>query len=317
MKLILANILYRTHGTDEGEQLQAGLALAGWTLAGFGYGDGCVDVPTLLDRHKPGVVLVQAREDWDAASPGCFDKRVSFKNIAALAQHPSFKVQVVKDCPGRHDRRQAWCAEIKADALLTYYHSDSTVPLSPWMADYPRIRHRHTIGADTVKALDFPAQRARCIVSGAMNREMYPLRTRVMEHAKMLGVDLLRHPGYGCIGNRNADYLRTLSQYKVSVACASRFGFALRKQLESLAAGCVVVTDLPEYDGWPWLDDAMIRVPIDATAAQLREAIDRGESQWSPERAERQWQAAIEHYDWKLRGVELSEAILKAAQVPV
>jgi hypothetical protein len=33
-KLVLANIDYRRHMTDEGEQLQAGLEAAGWILAG-------------------------------------------------------------------------------------------------------------------------------------------------------------------------------------------------------------------------------------------------------------------------------------------
>ena len=57
-KLVLANRDYLTHITDEGEQLQSGLAHAGWILAGYGYGDGCTDVSTLIARYKPSIVFV-------------------------------------------------------------------------------------------------------------------------------------------------------------------------------------------------------------------------------------------------------------------
>lgn len=314
MNLVLSNILYQQHGTDEGNQLQGGLALAGWLLCGYGYHEGCVDVRQILDKHKPSVVLVQAREDFDASSPGTFDKRVSFKNIDALASHPEiFKIQVVKDCPGRHDRREAWCNEIKADALLTYYHHDSVVPLSPWMEKYPLIRHRHTIDKHAVNDLPFSRNRKRCIVSGAMNREVYPLRTLAMNNAKSLGVEVLTHIGYGCIGNRNTDYLLKLCQYKVSIACSSRFGFSLRKLTEAAAAGCMVVTDLPKYDSLPWLDDALIRLPQGANLQHLQGAIDEAERTWTPEKAESFRALAMEHYDWQTNGTELSETIIKVA----
>lgn len=311
--IVLANSSYATHGTDEGQQLQESLRLAGWTLCGFGYGDDTVDVPKILARHQPSIVVVQAGEDWRADSRGCFDKRVSFKHIEALAGYPGYKVQVVKDCPGKYDRRRAWCEEIKADALLTYYHCDAVLPLSPWMAGYPRIRHRHTIDGQVAKAIHFKADRKRAIVSGAINREVYPLRSLVVEHANLLGVAILKHPGYGCIGPRSSDYLRKLSEYKVSVACSSKYGFALRKLLESAAAGCVVVTDLPDFDRLPWLEDALIRVPARAGIDAVRAAINISESLWTPELADSLRARAIEYYDYKVCGVALSEAIIRAS----
>lgn len=111
--LVLANWDHRNHITDEGLQLELGLELAGWTLAGYRYSNGCVeipqDVPQLLDYYKPKVVLVSAREDWDYDSPGCFDKRCAFVGIEELAKRSDiFKIAVVKDCPGAYDRRKAW-----------------------------------------------------------------------------------------------------------------------------------------------------------------------------------------------------------------
>jgi hypothetical protein len=314
MNIVLANSLYKQHSTDEGDQLQEGLRLAGFRLVGYGYEDDCTDVKTILERYNPEIVVIQAREDWDENSPGCFDKRVSFTNMSALATHPSFKIHVVKDCPGAHDRRKAWCEEVKTDAILIYYHPNSVLSHSPWMANYPLIRHRHTIDPEAVRAWRTVANRLRGVVSGAISQRVYPLRTMVSNSAVMYGVEKMRHPGYGNIGSKSAQYIIGLSQYKVSVACSSVYGFNLRKILESAAAGCMVVTDLPEYDDLPWLNESLVRVRQGAQYNEVRKAIDDAAKKWSMQSAEHQRNMAIEHYDYVKCGKETAQKIIELSK---
>jgi hypothetical protein len=104
------------------------------------------------------------------------------------------------------------------------------------------------------------------MVSGAASNA-YPLRQRVIRDALDLGVDVLRHPGYGNQGPRTPEYMRHLAGYKVHVATASMYGFALRKIIESVAMGCTVVTDLPAYDVLPEIDGALVQGPADGEHA--------------------------------------------------
>src|SRR5262245_15955299 len=97
--------------SDEGMQLQRGLEAAGWTLAGAGFGDGCRDVVELIDRHRPAVVLVQDKRDWDARNAGgCFNPHITFKHLEALAAHDDiYKIAVIKDAASMQSYHQAFC----------------------------------------------------------------------------------------------------------------------------------------------------------------------------------------------------------------
>ena len=309
MNIVLANESYKHHVTSEGEQLQAGLQLAGFTLVGHGY-DGLTDVRSILAKYDPKVVVIQAREDWDKNSAGCFDKQVSYTNIGALATHPCFKVHVVKDCAGTHDRRKAWCEEVKADAVLIYYHPKSVLANSPWLAEYPLLRHRHTIDPADLDWKNDPI-RLRGVVSGAISQRVYPLRTLASNSAMMFGLQKLKHPGYGNLGSRSADYIRQLSRFKVSVACSSVYGFSLRKITESAAAGCIVVTDLPEYDDLPHLNDALVRVRRGAQHNELRMAINDAARKWTAFAADHQRNMAIAHYDYVKCGAVTAKKIIE------
>lgn len=307
--LVLANIDLCNHVTSEGEQLQSGLEAAGWTLAGFGYGDGCVDVPTLLERQQPRIVLVTAREDWDETSTGCFNKHCSFKRIDALASHHDiFKVAVVKDCPGAVDRRKGWCEEIKADAVVIYYHEQSMLKVSPWLKDYRLIRTWHSIDSEFTSNLNLIKPRANGIVTGAVS-SAYPLRQLATQRADWFGLDTKKHPGYKPNGPQTQDYLRHLSKYKVHLATASMWGFSLRKIFESVAVGCTPITNLPSYDELPEIDSALIRIPDSIKPESLRAVIDEAVNAWDQQQrlffASRCW----EFYDWRVRGKALSEEL--------
>src|SRR5262245_39462086 len=131
MKLMLANIDYRSHMTNEGDELQRGMEAAGWHLSGKGFDDEQM-VPTLLHRHRPTHVLVHDKRDWDPANQGCYRDDVAFGRIDALADCEAFVMGVVKDAGSQIKYHQEFIKEIKADAILTYYHKDSILPWAPW-----------------------------------------------------------------------------------------------------------------------------------------------------------------------------------------
>lgn len=306
-KLVLANIDYRRHMTDEGEQLQLGLEAAGWTLVGVGYGGGCRDVPQLLERYRPEMVLVSDKRDWDPVNSGSFRKDIGFTNLSELSKHPEvFKMCVVKDAGGMHDYHRRFCEEISADAIVTYYHDLSVLPLNRWMLDYPTIRTYHTI--DATLNLHLPHDRKRAVVSGAIG-DVYPLRRTVALNRQQLGVDLMGHPGYSNKGCVTPGYLKALAGYRVHVATASKFGFALRKIIESVAVCATPVTNLPVHDCLPGIDKALVRINDNASLREIRDAIDYADRGWDIH--ERATFAAIakDLYDYRAMGVRLSAAI--------
>lgn len=296
--------------TDEGEQLQAGLRHAGWTLAGYGYDDDCCDVPELLERHKPDVVFVQDARDWDPRSRGCFDPRVSFTNVGALRLCPAFKVIVVKDAGSVVQYQRDFADAIRADAAIIYYHPRSVLAVAPWLAGYRLIRTYHSVDTRVIDQIDLTQPRKRCLISGAISG-VYPLRRDVWRKSHAWDIDRLRHPGYGNAGCVTNDYLRTLAGYKAHVATASRYGFALRKIVESVAVGCTPVTNLPAYDVLPEIDAALIRVPSES--GSVRSAVDAAERDWNFDSAMRYAVKAASFYDWRAAGLRLSESICRMA----
>lgn len=305
-KIVLANVDYRQHMTSEGNELQLGLEAAGWTLVGFGYGDGCRDVPTLLDRYKPTAVLISDKRDWDPSSTGAFRKDIGFTNLGALSQHADiFKVCVVKDAGGQQDYHRRFCEEVQAGGIVTYYHDRSVRPLNPWMMGYPTIRTYHSVDGMLRRET---VNRKRAVVSGALSG-VYPLRQMAVLNAGRLGLAILRHPGYSNRGSRTADYLKEISGYKVHVATASRFGFALRKIIESVLVGTTPVTDLPEYDVLPGIDKALVRVSPTVSVAELRAAIDYAERTWNVDERRQYAEAAARLYDFRATGKALDSAI--------
>lgn len=311
-KIVLANIDYQRHTTNEGEELQAGLEAAGWKLSGFGY-DGLLNVSEILDTYRPEDIFVQDKRDWDAHNGGCFDKRVSFRDIGALAAYrQGFKIGVVKDAGSMIDYHQRFIQEIGADAVVTYYHDESVLPLSPWLRRYKRIRTYHSIDAAVINRLPVwrnPEGRGRAVVSGARNASVYPLRQRVFQHAEGLRVMPLTHPGYGNGGTHTFKYLDMLRRFKVHIATASKYGFALRKIIESVAVGTTPVTDLPAYDELPGIDRALVRIAPNATGAEIKDAIDHAENAWDVEERKMYAERALHFYNWIAIGKRLSTHI--------
>lgn len=260
----------------------------------------------LIDRYQPSVVLISDKRDFDPLMQGAFNKNIGFRGLSELAKHPEiFTLATIKDAGGQFDYHRAFCEEVKADAILVYYHDRSVRPLNPWMMGYPTIRTYHSVDGMLRRET---VNRKRAVVSGALSG-VYPLRQMAVLNAGRLGLTILRHPGYSNRGSRTADYLKEISGYKVHVATASRFGFALRKIIESVLVGTTPVTDLPEYDVLPGIDKALVRISPNVSVAELKDAIDYAERTWNAEERRQYAETAAKLYDFRATGKALDSAI--------
>lgn len=333
-RLVLGNAAYRKlfgickgHMTDEQAQLQDGLVHAGWTIAGPSFNPykerylpahasiiEASDVRTILDKAKFDTVFIQDPRDMQAESGGCFDKWTNFYGIGALKHYSAYKVVSFKDAAVAIDYQRDFAASVGASALATYYHRDSIKLTSVWAEDYIHIRHYHCVDADYIKTLNLYKDRRRGLVSGHTSPFFYPLRHEVVRRAHSWNIDVQPHPGWNNHGCRVPEYLELLTHYKVHVATCTRYGHALRKIIESVCCGCACVTNLPEYDCLPVIDDWLIRIPLHAEINQVREAIDKAESEWNQEQAIARAEAACDYYDFKADAKRLDQSIRDAIQ---
>jgi hypothetical protein len=306
MNVVLANRDYETHMSTEGNELQLSLEYAGWWLSGRGY-DGVQDCREIIERYQPQMIFVQDCRDWLPTSEICYRKDGAFTNLAAIGESGIPAFTVLKDAAGWHET-QFWCASmIHATALALYYHPAVVDNVAPWSRHYPKIRMHHTIDISVLPpALDRP--RRRGLVSGA-RASCYPVREMAFDQAGYLSIDVLPHPGYGNYRSFTPGYLETLVNYKVHVATASDYGFALRKIIESVACGCTPITNLPEIDILPAIDDALIRIPSTISKSRLRQIIDEAEYQWNVEERLEYARRARHYYDWRVMGQRLSLAM--------
>jgi hypothetical protein len=310
-EVVLGNVDYRQHMTTEGDQFQTGLQVAGWIVAGRGFDD-LVDVPTILGRYQPRRIVVHDPRDWDPTSPIAFRKDVGFQRFRVLKDAAAFKAVVVKDAASSLAYQAKMYHGIRADAAITYYHDRSVQRHAPWLRNVPLIRTYHSIDADDLATIPHQLDRRAVVVSGALSKA-YPLRQRVVRDARVLGVDVIPHPGYGNRGARTPAYCRQIAQYRVAIATASMYGFALRKIIEGVAVGCTVVTDLPAYDVLPEIDGALIRVPSTINPPELAGVITAAVFAWDPVRAAMWAARARAFYDYRAIGRRLSTALYLAA----
>lgn len=315
MNVVFANIDYEKHTTDEGNQFQLGLHADGWTLVGRGYRDEEVDTIRLLEKYEPEMVVVHDKRDWDPANGGCFRKDVGFTRIEALADYPGFVTCVLKDAGSMKDYHRRFVEEINADAVICYYHPDVVRSLNGWLKA-PIIRTYHSIDASLCRRLVRRTLRNKAVVTGATSAA-YPLRTRFMKFALRyphLGISVVGHPGYHNRGTDTPSYLNMLASYRVHVATASVYGFALRKIIESVALGCTPVTNLPAFDKLPGIDDALFRVQPNASVTDVMRAVERANAEWDYDERLSYAQKAWTYYDWPVIGRRLSGLLHEAAR---
>lgn len=300
----------KRHTTSEGWELFAAVESAGYILCGHKLTVDTTDVPTILERTNPGTVLVQCAREW-ATLPGDFREPLAkFRNVEALASRPDvFKAYVAKDAHSRIADCRGAAEAIGAHAFVHYYHPAVVAHLAGYVRPEHLIRTWHSI--DQAIVPPFKAVRTGYgLVSGAVS-SVYPLRKRIIENRHRLPrVAVQAHPGYHRKGCATPAYLELLSQYRVSICTSSIYGYALRKIVESTAAGCIVVTDLPVDEVMPGgIDANLVRVDVNIGERELGTLLNRLYREWDADKQKEMAARAVAWYDFREVGKRLAADI--------
>lgn len=317
----LAVASMKEHVTREGWDLFAGLEEGEYTLAGWGlstYGghenshtmDSLTDARRILEWTQPSTVVIQDKREWTGKTAGRgFDKRESFTNLKALRDRPDvFKAYVLKDAHSDGPLHVEAAQEAGVHAWIVYYHPCIVARLAPFVRPEHLIHTYHTTDRDLVPAYT-AASRAGTVISGALSGA-YPLRQRLAkELAGRSGFTVLKHPGYGRNGCRTPEYLKTLSRFKVAVCTSSKWGYLLKKIVEGVACGCVVVTDLPADEVIPEIDAAVVRISPDMPTTGVEGLCRHLADEYDPDRQAHYARKAVERFNWRVEGRRLAGAI--------
>lgn len=285
-EVFLASKFFEVHTTSESYQLQERLGECGYSLYGRGYPGHRNEtrVPLIVERENPKTVIVQDKREWDRDSDICWNKALHFERSECLAEHDDiFKVTILKDAHQNPEYHRRAAEEIGCHAWICYYHPRLVHAFAPYVRMGHLIRTYHSVNPAEVPEFTDSGRADRAILSGAISKEAYPLRHRLRGLCHELPMmSVLHHPGYHPKGHKTPDYLKELSKYKVSICTASVYGYALRKIIESVACGCVVVTDLPVDEVLPGIDEALIRVHPDISAASMNELLAKLIREYNP-----------------------------------
>lgn len=312
-QIALALESYNRHMTDEGEQLQRGWERCGVDLWGYDFPAprNCTNVKSIIESQNPAVCFIQDNRDWDRKKSSCFVKQASFTNLRYLRFHNNiFRVALCKDA---HSPERQFYQRVVPHAVLVYYHPEIVCHLSSCLRPEHCIRIYHSV--DRMDVPEFSTvDRSGILLSGAIIPRVYPLRFSLRSNwrrhgREKTGVTLKPHPGYNAKGSHTKTFLRELSRFKVSICTTSIYGYSLRKIIESVACGCVVVTDLPIDDVLPEIDDALIRVTKDMRPADIFDLCREHESKYDSDKAKHFADKAKQYYDWRASGRRQIEAV--------
>lgn len=303
----------KRHTSDEGWQIFAGLQHAGYELCGARLDPpyNMTRVPLVLANFVPGVVVMQDQREWDNAHRDFRDPHANFRDHQVLAQHPDvFKLTILKDSHQRPGYHRESAESIGCHAWIVYYHPRIVTHLAPYVRPEHIVRVYHTIDPAIVPEYS-PEGRSGCLLSGAVSRA-YPWRQLLVENVRHLPeTTLLPHPGYHRRGCVTPEFLKTLTRYKVAICTASMYGYALRKIVEATASGAIVISDLPQDERLPMIDENIVRVPPGTSPQALAVILSRIYRDYDAER--QAWFAAkaLEWYDFREAGCRLVADIEK------
>lgn len=306
------------HMSDEGWQLMLGLKGSNYVLCSGKEAEGIDfvsgDVRLMLSRVSPSVVVVQDKREW-------FSSRLAtavetFYNVYDLRKRKDvFKVTVIKDSHHNPRFHRESAEEIGCHAWICYYHPEIVCRLAPYVRKEHLIRVYHTVNPRLVPEYKEDERRG-CLISGAQQRSVYPMRWILRGHyGKLPDAHLLSHPGYHCRGSNTPDFLQVLSRFKVAVCTSSIYGYSLRKLVEATACGCRVITDLPADDPLPYIDENLERIDLEPQGTflqRMKDLLERLYETYDPNRQARLAKVAKEYYSYHNAGMRLFEAVERA-----
>jgi hypothetical protein len=298
----------KRHMTDEGWQLFAGLERAGYALAGRRLPLDEVEVPKIINRLNPDVVVVQDKREWDVQH-AWQDKTARFLNHEELAKREDiFKLTVAKDAHYKVGYDLRFAEEIGCHAWIVYYNPAVLCRVAPYLRPRHLVRTWHSVDASTVPDYS-PGGRDGCLLSGAASG-VYPLRRLLIKKRhKLPKTTYLPHPGYHANGCCTPAYLKLLSNFKVAICTASIYGYAFRKMIEATAAGCTVLTNLPEDERLPEIDGNLVRIDPNVDVTIMAELLNRLYAEYDPEKQKHYSDLAKCWYNYGAVGARLAADI--------
>jgi hypothetical protein len=322
---------------DNGRILfQRGMEAAGYSSIGGGLpppgtdifqrgGVGCVDVGFAVESWRPRVVIMWPRYEWDPMQWKGPEVTAAhcFTNLEPLiARDDVLRVAVLHDAGSDRKHQRRWHEFYKPHVYLCWYHPKTVCKLNPHVRPEQIVRTWHIIDAEAAAAAlgswaPVAGSRQTACLAGHPSTAIYPFRSRAMAAAKAgtlgEGVECLEHPGYHQRGTTSNGFIARLAGYKVCIVGGSRYGFALRKHIEATAAGCIVITDLPEYDRLPHIDGNLIRVPTDISTTDLRTIVQGAAADWDPEAQGHYAEEARDRYGHYHETARLAQALAERA----
>lgn len=312
-RLVLGVASMKHHMTDEGWQLTHGLSRAPfphlhYKHCGYDLPEPSTDVPDLLARYNPSIVVLQDKREWAPTSRTFRDQNAFFSKVQALQAHASYKLTVLKDAQQNPEWHKQSADEIGAHGWIIYYHPEIVKRLAPYVRIEDCIRTYHTLDLTAVPIFN-KTDRQHSIISGAVSAA-YPFRQQIIRNLhKLSPITYLQHPGYHRNGTNTPEYMRTLAQYKVAICTSSKYGYALRKVIEATACGCRVITDLPVDDVLPGIDNNLIRVHPTISMEELRKVLHDAAATWDADTQYHYRQEAMFNYDYTHETARLAMVI--------
>ena len=142
------------------------------------------------------------------------------------------------------------CMQAGTDLVIHHHLSDAKQFAGIPAVHIPHCANQHVF---TRHAREWEDRDISLLVVGALDKEIYPLRTRVAEMIKsgaFPGAWVRKHPGYrlpdleACDWQQD-DYARELGRAKLVLCCASKYNYGLAKTVEAAQAGACVIGDVP------------------------------------------------------------------------
>jgi len=329
MNVLLAITTADRH-MDNGRALfRRGLETAGWMAACCGARApslNCTDLAEVIARAQPRVVVAYSRYEWDSREwnggrPLLTEPvlpEYCFHGFEALLERDDItRVAILHDARSVMAEQRRWLADYRPHIVLGWYHARAVLPFWPEVDPAVYERTYHVLDPAVVPHVTGEPRRT-CLVSGAENHHVYPLRTMALRAARAgrLGadVDAIPHPGYAHNGSCSAAYLQTMARYKVAVCTASAYQFALRKLFEATAAGCKVITDLAEWDDLPEIDGNLVRVAPDISEHDLGEVIHHAAAHWNADEQRHYAELTCARYDYRVECALVVAALERRAE---
>jgi hypothetical protein len=223
-----------------------------------------------------------------------------------------FRVTILKDSHQRPDYHREFCDRMGIHAWIIYYNPSIVKHLAQYVRPQHLIRTTHSLDRNVVPEFS-EAREFGCLFSGAVS-PAYPLRQRMLKFSKLLPMKVHKHPGYHRNGCVVPEFMRRLNTFKVSICTSSKYGYALRKLIESTACGCRVITDLPTNEILPVIEENLIRINSNAGVNEVKRAIESAVETYDYARQKELAIRAIEYYDYRAVCTRLANDIYLARE---